>query len=80
IWEPVSELAGRTWDITTALGPGVWYVTGPGKVQSAISGRVSVTSVDTTNKVNGAVDLQFPSRSVETEFNAPWLNTGVTCP
>jgi len=78
-WEPVSALAGRIWDITTDMGPGAWYFTGH-KVQSAISGRVTVTSVDTTNKVDGAVDLQFPSRSVETEFNAPWLNTGVTCP
>jgi len=80
IWEPVSALVPRTWDITTATGPGAWYVTGPGRVQSGLSGRVTVTSVDTTNKVDGTVELRFPSRVVETEFSAPWINSGVTCP
>lgn len=80
IAEPVSALPGRIWDITMDTAPGVWYAVRPGRMQSAISGRVSVTSVDSTNRVDGAVDLQFPARTVATAFRAPWIESRVLCP
>jgi hypothetical protein len=76
----VSALAGRTWEMPSDTGAAAWYITGPGNAQSAVSGHVVVTSVDNTNKVEGAVELQFPSRLVATQFSAPWINSGVTCP
>ncbi|SRR6266511_2289781 len=75
----VSALAGRRWDIPSDTGVVAWYVTGAGKAQPAISGRVTVTRVDSTKRVDGTVELQFPSRIVATAFSAPWIDSGVTC-
>lgn len=79
ILESVDNLAGRTWDITTSMGPGAWYVAGPDNVQSAVSGQVRVTSVDSTKKVEGAVELRFPGRLVVTDFSAPWIESLILC-
>lgn len=78
IWETVAALAGRSWSMNTDTA-GAWYVVGGDGVVSAVAGSVTVTSVDPAKSVKGAVDLQFPW-SVVTEFNAPWINNGVTCP
>jgi hypothetical protein len=79
IWEPVSALAGRSWNITSNMGPGAWFVGPLGVIESALSGRVSVTSVDSTNKVQGDVWLRFPSQTVAAEFSAHWIQTGILC-
>jgi hypothetical protein len=79
ILESISDLSPRTWDITTNTGPGVWYAVGPNDYQSATSGRVTVTSVDSTHDLKGFVQLVFPSRSVTTAFSARWLETAVLC-
>jgi hypothetical protein len=75
----VDDLAGRTFDITSDLGPVVWYVTGPMQRESAISGYVRVTSVDSTRRVVGTVELRFPSRAVRTDFSAPWVEPFFLC-
>ena len=79
ILESVSDLSPRTWDITTSTGPGVWYAEGPGQYESAISGRVTVTSVDSTYDLEGVVQLWFPSQSVAAAFSARWLERAVLC-
>ena len=75
----VSDLSPRTWDITTNTGPGVWYAVGPNQFESATSGRVTVTSIDSTNRIEGFVQLGFPSRFVATAFSAQWLERAVLC-
>jgi hypothetical protein len=79
ILESVSALSPRTWDITSNTGPGVWYAVAPGQFESATSGRVTVTRVDNTYRVEGSVQLRFPSRSVATAFSARWLERAVLC-
>ena len=79
ILESVSDLSPRTWDITTNTGPGVWYAVGPDDYQSATSGRVTVTSIDSTNRIEGFVQLGFPARFITTAFSAPWLERAVLC-
>ena len=81
ILDRVDNLAGRTWDITTDMGPGAWYVTGGDshQRQAAFSGQVRVTSVDSSQLVRGAVELRFPARSVVTDFSAPWVEPFFLC-
>jgi len=81
IMESVGNLAGRTWDITTDMGPGAWYVTGGGanQRQAALSGHVRVTSVDSAQRIRGAVELRFPARTVVTDFSAPWVEPFFLC-
>ena len=66
------QISARTWDIAADVTPDVSYNTSPGKFEGAISGTVTVTSVD-NSKVEGSVDLQFPSRTVTKPFSAPWV-------
>ena len=66
------QLSARTWDIAADVTPSVSYVTWPGKSEAPISGTVTVTSVD-NSKVEGSVDLQFPSRTVTKPFSALWV-------
>ncbi len=79
IWQSVREIASHTFSVTRNVGAGAWYVTGPNKVESALSGSVTVTSVDSTDTVEGSLALRFPSRVVETPFTAPWINNGMLC-
>ncbi len=79
ILQSVTELSPRTWDITSNTGPGVWYAVAPGQFESATSGRVTVSSVDNRYRVEGSVQLRFPSRSVATAFSARWLERAVLC-
>lgn len=74
----VSTLAGKSWDID-AKTLGAWYVTGPGRSEAAVTGHVSITSVDSDLTVVGSVSLRFPSRFVDMPFTAPWLETGMLC-
>lgn len=76
---PVSSLAGQTWDITTSLGPGTWYVVGPEREQPATSGRITVTSVDSANTIVGTVELRFPYRKVTIGFTARWVESLILC-
>lgn len=79
IWEPVNALAGRTWTMNTDTA-GARNVVGGDAYESAASGHITVTGVDGSKKVEGVVDLHFPSVRVATHFNAPWIGNGGTCP
>lgn len=77
ILEPVDTLAGSTWQIGDKAG--AFYLVGGDVQVSATSGRVTVTHVDATKRVEGSVNLQFSSWLLVTEFSAPWVESGVTC-
>lgn len=68
------QLSARTWDITADVTPSVSYVAWFGRSEAPISGTVTVTNVD-NSKVEGSVDLQFPSRAVTKPFSASWVRT-----
>jgi len=77
IQQPVSGLAGRTWQIGSQAG--AFYLVGGDVQVSAIAGSVTVTQVDATNRVDGRVNLQFPSSLIAMEFSAPWIDSGLRC-
>ncbi len=79
IWESVTTLAGRTWSMNTDTA-GAWNIVGGDGLESATSGHITVTSVDAAKTVVGSVELHFPSTTVVTDFNARWVENGVTCP
>ncbi len=82
VWEPpaVSALAGHTWSVGPNADASAWYVSLPGRSQSAAGGSITVTSVDSANTIEGAVSLRFPSRIVATHFRAPWIQrSGPLC-
>src|SRR5690349_4932228 len=70
-WE-ARPLSAGTWNISGDVTPFVSYVPWPGRSEAPISGTVTLTSVDNA-KVEGSVDLQFPSRTVTKPFSAPWV-------
>ena len=80
IQRPASGLAGTTWVVGTTLGDasGV-YVTGSGQHAEAISGTVRITRVVAQERVEGSVELRFPSRSVTAAFSAPWIESFILC-
>jgi hypothetical protein len=79
VTESVSRLAERTWSVT-GDSASASYITQPNKSERALSGSITITSVDSASTVIGSVSLRFPSRIVEMPFTAPWINTGMTCP
>lgn len=78
ITESPAQLTGRTWSVTSDSAA-ARYFTAPNKSERAISGSVTVTSVDSANTVAGSVLLRFPSRIVETQFTAPWIESLMLC-
>jgi hypothetical protein len=80
IWHAVSELGGTTWSVNDGSGNvSARYFTGPGKFVSATAGSVLIDRVGTDNRVEGSVLLRFPSRSVDDDFSAPWMESLVLC-
>jgi hypothetical protein len=79
IWNPPYPLAGHTWSVSPRGEASASFVPWPGALQSASSGSITITSVDSSRTVDGVVDLQFPSRMVTTHFKAPWISSGVYC-
>ena len=80
IQRPASGLAGTTWVVGTNLGDvSAVYVTGTGQHEEAISGTVRITRVVAQERVEGSVDLRFPSRSVTEAFSAPWIESFILC-
>jgi len=75
----VTTLAGRTWNMNTDTA-GAWNIVGGDGLESATSGHITVASVDAARTVTGSVELHFPSTTVATDFTAPWVENGVTCP
>ncbi|MGE5803977.1 MAG: hypothetical protein ACM358_17160 [Gemmatimonadota bacterium] len=80
IQRPASGLAGTTWVVRTNLGNvSAVYVTGSGQQEEATSGTVRITRVVAQERVEGSVDLRFPSRNVTTAFSAPWIESFILC-
>jgi hypothetical protein len=78
ILDDVSALPGRTLSVT-GDSAGATYIVNPGQSESAISGSVTITSVDSAQTVKGSVSLRFPSRVVEMQFTAPWIESLMLC-
>jgi hypothetical protein len=80
IWQSVSEIGGRTWRLDSGLGlMTARYFTAPGIFESATQGSVRIDRVGQDNRVEGRVDLRFPSAAVRSDFSAPWVERLVLC-
>lgn len=80
IWQSVSEIGGRTWRLDSGLGlMTARYFTAPGRFESATAGSVRIDRVGPDNRVEGGVNLRFPSQLVLSTFSAPWVERLVLC-
>ena len=80
IERPASELAGTRWSV----GGGVLHDAGAfyfpsSEGEQATSGTVRIDRVVAQERVEGTVDLRFPSRRVIEEFSAPWIEMFILC-
>jgi hypothetical protein len=73
-----SQIAAGTWFIDNATAS-AWYVPWAGLRQPATSGRITVTSVDSSHKLSGSVELESPPWHVATAFNAAFIPSGIFC-
>jgi len=78
IQRPASGLAGTTW-VVGSNDAGAVYVAGPDQREEAISGTVRITRVVAQERVEGSVELRFPSRNVTAAFSAPWIESFMLC-
>lgn len=79
IWQAVSSLPGTEWRADGSDEATVQYFTGPGKFQLAAAGVVRIDRVGTDNRVEGSVELRFPTRFVSEAFSAPWVERLALC-
>jgi len=80
IQRPASGLAGTTWLVGTNVGDvNAVYVAGSGQHEEAISGTVRIDRVVAQERVEGSVELRFPSRTVTEAFSAPWIEMFILC-
>jgi len=80
IWHAAAELAGTSWIVGTSFDEALAvYVTGSGSSEQASSGTVRITRVVAQDRVEGSVDLRFPSRRVTEEFSAAWIEPFILC-
>jgi hypothetical protein len=77
IFEGVSTLAGRTWNLTGDSAHAD-YVTQLHS-EAVSSGTVTITGVDGAKTVRGKLSATFGGRAVVTDFAAPWLENRVLC-
>lgn len=81
LWKPAGALVG-TWTLlpSSANGIAARFLPPPGGIETAVSGRVTVTSVGTDSTITGSVDLQFPSdQRVRGGFSARWITRTFLC-
>lgn len=81
LWKPASALVG-TWALlpSSANGIAARFWPPPGGIETATSGKVTVTSVGTDSTITGSVDLQFPSaQRVRGGFSARWITRTFLC-
>jgi len=78
IQRAASELAGTTWFVGTT-DAGAIYFTGPDQREDATSGTVRIDRAVAQQRVEGSVDLRFPSRTVTEAFSAPWIESFMLC-
>ena len=80
IQRDIGQLAPASWNIGDPQGlVGATFVPTPGTYESATLGRVTITRVDTTAAIEGAVSLTFPSRRVSGGFRAEWISRFPAC-
>ena len=79
IERPASEVSGR-WVVGSPLrNVSPVYFTGEGQHEEATSGSVQIDRVVAQEKVEGSVELRFPSRTVTESFSAPWIEMFMLC-
>lgn len=80
ILRAVTELSGTSWNVGMNFNDaGALYNAGSGDPEQATSGTVRITRVVAQERVEGTVDLRFPSRQVTEEFSAPWIEQLILC-
>lgn len=79
IWFPPNPLAGHTFNVNPNGDATAWYAWPPGTHQSASSGSLTITMVDSANTLSGELRAQFPARFVAAHFIAPRIRSNVTC-
>ena len=74
-----SDVGGR-WAVGNPLrNVSALYVTPDGQTEEATSGSVQIDRVLPQERVEGRVDLRFPSRDVTETFSAPWIEMFILC-
>ena len=78
IQRPASDLAGTTWVVRTT-DAGAIYWNGSDQREEATSGTVRIDRVAPLERVEGSVELRFPSHTVTEAFSAPWIESFMLC-
>jgi hypothetical protein len=79
IQRPASELAGTRWSVGAVLQEASAFYFPGSEGEQASSGTVRIDRVVAQQRVEGSVDLRFPSRRVTEAFNAPWIEMFILC-
>ena len=80
IQRSAGELAGTTWILGTSVGDaGAIYWDASDQRVDATSGTVRIDRVVAQERVEGSVELRFPSQSFTQTFNAPWIESFSLC-
>lgn len=80
IQRPASELGGTSWSIGGVLqAASAFYSPAADEYEEASSGTVRIDRVVAQERVEGRVELRFPSHTVIEEFNAPWIEMFILC-
>ena len=78
IQRSASELAGTTWVVGTG-DAGAIYWDESDQREEATSGTVRIDRVVALERVEGSVDLRFPSHTITEAFSAPWIESFMLC-
>ena len=80
ILRAAADLPGTTWHVGSITDDaGALYYSASGDPEQVTSGTVRITTVVPQQRVEGSVDLQFPSRRVNEDFSAPWIEPLILC-
>lgn len=79
ILQSLSALPGTNWRVGDIESAWAFYHRAPGVIQPVSSGTVRIDRVGPDNRVEGTVELRFPSLLVSDEFSAPWVESLVLC-
>jgi hypothetical protein len=80
IQRAASGLAGTSWVVGTNVGDvSAVYVAGSDQREDAVSGTVRINRVVAQERVEGSVELRFPSRDITEAFSAPWIEGFILC-
>ncbi|HET9387646.1 MAG TPA: hypothetical protein VFO67_21100 [Gemmatimonadales bacterium] len=82
IQRPASELGGTSWTIGgggVGQGASAFYSPAADEYEEASSGTVRIDRVVAQERVEGRVELRFPSRTVTEVFSAPWIEMFILC-